>query len=137
MRDIDEIWITNSAGITLLNISKERNIDPYLFTGFISILNTQFKNMMHDKLTGLFLESTKIIIYHGRKGIKIISRSRLKVNNKSIINKLKMVERKFFEHFEEKLKDWNGNISIFDRFGRIIKEIFEDTPEKRCKNSLW
>ncbi len=137
MRVIDEIWIINANGITLFNLSKDDRIDPQLFGGFISAIESFIKSLGYKEINAMSLGESKIMFYHGDQSLMFISRSGKKVKEKLIIKGLKLVEQKFLEHHQETLKNWNSDPDIFARFGEIIKEIFEDNPEKLVEKSLW
>jgi len=137
VRVIDEIWIINANGITLFNLSKDDRIDPQLFGGFISAIESFIKSLGYKEINAMSLGESKIMFYHGEQNLMFVSRSGKKVKDKLIIKGLKVVEQKFIEYHQESLKKWNGDPDIFAKFGEIIKEIFEDNPEKLVEKSLW
>lgn len=137
VRVIDEIWIINANGITLFNLSKDERIDPQLFGGFISAIESFIISLGYKEINAMSLGESKITFYHGEQNIMFISRSGKKIKDKLIIKGLKLVEQKFIEHYQETLIKWNGDPEIFTKFGEIIKEIFEDNPEKIVEKSLW
>ncbi|MHA1786082.1 MAG: hypothetical protein ACTSVY_13835 [Candidatus Helarchaeota archaeon] len=138
MRNIDEIWIVDSSGITLFNLSKEENIDPILIGGFFSSLNTFVSELGEKRLNSLSLGDSKITIYQGKRDFMFISRSRKEVKDKNIIENLKTVEKRFFKLYGKKLgKKWDGNTSYFKNFADFVEDIFKDTPERRAQESLW
>jgi len=137
VRVINEIWIININGITLFNLSKEDRIDPQLFGGFISAIENFIKSLGYKEINSIILGESKIMFYHGEQGLIFISRSGKKVKEKLIINGLKLVEQKFLAQYKEVLRTWKGDQDSFTKFGDIIKEIFEDNPEKLVERSLW
>ena len=134
---IDEIWIINTNGITLCNLSKEDRIDPQLFGGFISAIENFIKSLGYKQINSILLGESKIMFYHGEWGLIFISRSGKKVKEQSIIKGLKLVEQKFLGQYKDVLENWRGDQDLFSKFGDIIKEIFEDNPEKLIEKSLW
>ncbi len=137
MRVINEIWIITSSGITLFNISKDEKIDPILFGGFFSAIQTFIKELGEKELKTLVLGDSKITIYQGKGGYLYLSRSTKKIKDETIINYLKLVEMKFFEQYSDILNREIVDLSLFGSFGNVINEIFEDSPEKRTKDALW
>lgn len=137
MRVIDEIWIINTNGITLFNLSKEDRIDPQLFGGFVSAIENFIKSLGYKQINSILLGESKIMFYHGDQGLIFISRSRKKVKEKPIIKGLKLVEQIFLAQYRDIIKNWKGDQNSFSKFGDIIKEIFEDKPEKLIEKSLW
>ncbi|MDD1778509.1 MAG: hypothetical protein LUQ65_10110 [Candidatus Helarchaeota archaeon] len=136
MRVINEIWIINSSGITLFNISKDEKIDPLLFGGFFSAIQSFIKNLGETELKTLVIGASKITVYQGRQGVLFVSRSPNKTKDADIIESLKLVESKFFENYIGEL-DRIVDTSRFDNFGTVIEQIFGDTPEKRAVKALW
>jgi len=130
MRVINEIWIIDPSGITLYNLSKEQNIDAGLFGGFFTAIQNFISSLGEKELKSLVLGSSKLMIYHGNQDFLFISRSDMKSKEKKIVQYLKLIEKKFFDLYGQKIKNWDGEVSIFDNFGDIIEEIFEDKPEK-------
>lgn len=137
MRDISEIWIIDSSGITLFNLSKEENVQATLIGGFFSALQSFVKELGEKELKSIMLGSSKFMIYQGIGGYLFISRSQNDVKSKKIEEHLKLVEAKFLEMYHDKLDNWNGNTDYFRNFGDIIEEIFKDTPERRAEKALW
>lgn len=137
MRVINEIWIIDPSGITLFNMSKEENIDAVLFGGFFSAIQNFISNLGEKELKSLVLGNSQLMVYQGDRDFLFISRSDLKSKEKKIIKYLKLIESKFFELYGEKIKNWDGEVSIFNNFGEIIKEIFEDAPEKDMETAFW
>ena len=137
MRMIEEIWIVHPSGITLFNLTKGDKIDPVLFGGFFSALNSFIQQLGEKKLKTIIMGDSKLTIFQGYKGILFISRSKKGIKNKLIISNLKFVEDMFKKEFQDIIDTWNGDTNIFSNFGDMIKEIFEDTPEQRTKDALW
>ncbi len=137
MRVIEEIWIINSSGITIFNLSKEGSIDPILIGGFFSAIQNIAKELGEDELNSIILGESKITVFHGHHDLLYISRSKKKVKDKEIIKNLKLVEQKFTETYKDKNKDVVSDLDDFKDFGGIIEEIFADTPEKRTEAALW
>ncbi len=137
MRVINEIWIIDPSGITLFNMSKEENIDAVLFGGFFSAIQNFISNLGEKELKSLVLGNSQLMVYQGDRDFLFISRSDLKSKEKKIIKYLKLIESKFFELYGEKIKNWDGEVSIFNNFGEIIEEIFEDAPEKDMETAFW
>ncbi len=136
MKVINEIWIINSGGITLFNLSKDEKIDPLLFGGFFSAIQAFIKNLGETELKTLVIGASKITVYQGKGGYLFVSRSPQKTKEGEIIENLKLVEAKFFERYQGQL-DRLVDTRIFQNFGAVIEEIFGDTPEKRTVKALW
>jgi hypothetical protein len=137
MRTINEIWIITSSGITLFNISKDDKIDPLLFGGFLSAVQSFIKTLGENTLKTLVIGNSKITVYQGKKGLLFVSRSPQKTKDDSIIEYLKLVETKFREQYDVILDQPIQNPTLFEKFGDIIEEIFKDTPEQRTVKALW
>ena len=120
MRDISEIWIIASNGITIFNQQKESNVDAVLMGGFFSAIENFISEIGEKELKSLVLGNSKIIIYHGKKDLLFISRSAQKVKEKNVIKHLRLVESKFMEMFGEVIDVWDGNTDIFENFGNAI-----------------
>ncbi|MFX1295195.1 MAG: hypothetical protein ACFFD2_10140 [Promethearchaeota archaeon] len=139
MRIIDELWITTASGLTLFNQSKDQ-FDPLLIGGFFSAIHTFAQNLGEKEVKSIILGESKLIVYQGilqDKRFLFISRSPKKVKNDMIIKLLKLVETKFFQQYKDHLVKWNGDSDLFNTFGPIIQEIFNDTPTKRAKEAIW
>jgi hypothetical protein len=137
MRVVNEIWIITSSGITLFNLSKDEKIDPLLFGGFFSAIQSFAQTLGESTLKTLVIGNAKLTVYQGKKGFLFVSRSPQKIKDDSIIDYLKLVETKFFEQYEMILDKPIQDTNIFKNFGDVIHEIFEDTPEKRAAKALW
>lgn len=137
MRIVNEIWIITSSGVTLFNLSKDEKIDPLLFGGFFSAIQSFVKTLGESTLKTLIIGNAKITVYQGKGGYLFVSRSAQKTKDDSIMEYLKLIESKFFEHYEVMLDRPILDINLFKDFGKIIEEIFEDTPEKRTIKALW
>jgi len=137
MRIVNEIWIITPGGITLFNLSKDETIDPLIFGGFFSAIQSFVKTLGESTLKTLVIGNSKITVYQGKEGYLFVSRSPQKIKDDSVMDYLKLVETKFFEQYGLILDGPIPDTNIFKKFGDIIKEIFEDTPEKRTVKALW
>ena len=127
MRYIEELWIIDPYGITLFNYSKRVNEDAALIGGFFSGIYKFIKEIRNEEIESIILEKSKFVIYQSPKGFLFISQSRKLIEDKEIIKRLKLVETKFFELFEEKLTTWDGNVNHFYNFNENIKKVFSST----------
>lgn len=137
MRVVNEIWIINSSGITLFNLSKDENIDPLLFGGFFSAIQAFAKTLGESSLKTIVIGDSKLTVYQGKEGYLFVSRSSQKIKDDQIISKLKLVELNFFDQYKKILENPVVDPSAFQGFGVVIEEIFSDTPEKRTIEALW
>jgi hypothetical protein len=137
MRVVNELWIINSSGITLFNLSKDETIDPLLFGGFFSAIQAFVKNLGESSLKTLVIGDSKLTVYQGREDFLFVSRSSQKIKDVKIIANLKLVEAKFFDQYKKILENPVVDPTAFQGFGSVIEEIFNDTPEKRTIEALW
>lgn len=137
MRDVNEIWIINPDGITLFNQSKGEEAEANLMGGFFSALQSFTEELGEQQLKSIVLGNSKFTIYQCKGGYLFISRSHNKVSEKVVEKKLKLIESKFFEKYENYLDKWDKNTDCFKDFGKIIENLFDDTVEKRAKQSIW
>ena len=111
------------------------NVDPVLRGGFLSGLNAFVQEVFSDKIDSFSMENFKIafISYFLKhtKGESIIlycigdKNLNLKFANKA----LTYVLDKFLEKYNE-LKDFIGDVKIFDEFNQTIDDILGDLAKK-------
>ncbi|TFF96188.1 MAG: hypothetical protein EU547_06720 [Promethearchaeota archaeon] len=137
MRVVEEVWIVNPSGVTMFNLSEGEKIDPQLIGGFFTAIQQFVESLGEKNLKTIILGDSKITVYQGFKNLLFIARSKKNVKDKKLISYIEFVEEQFKLEFGDIIDTWNGATEIFDPFGVRIKEIFEDTPEKRTKEALW
>ena len=137
MREIEEIWIINYNGITLYNECKGDTIDPTLFGGFITAIQSFITTLGYKQIESITLGNSKLMIYQSLEGIFFVTRSKKSIKDKNIINHLKVIEKRFSDKYKDKISTWNGDRQLFDDFSSEIEEIFNENPEKEFERSLW
>jgi hypothetical protein len=137
MRVVEEIWIVNRSGITMFNLSEGDKIDPQLIGGFFTAIQQFVESLGEKNLKTIILGDSKITVYQGFNELLFITRSKKDAKDKKLISYIEFVEEQFKSEFANIIDTWDGEMEIFDSFGNKIKEIFEDTPEKRTKEALW
>ncbi len=124
MVNISEIWIITDSGLPLFNKSVDQKMDMFVLGGFLSAIQTFIKSSFkEEKLDRLVLGESKLTFLHVKKeGIFIVVRTHKKGKDKVVRTKLELIKTLFLEEYGEKLKNFNFDVSDFQKFNRVLEE---------------
>ncbi len=137
MANISEIWIINETGKPLFNKSIDSQVDPALFSGFLSAIQSFVQSSFEgSKIDRLFLGESKIsFLYMSEFHIYVVIRTPKKIKDKEIAKYLEKISYLFISNFKEKLREESSEVSEFREFNKILEENFEETKVvKRMTN---
>ena len=124
---IQELMIINNAGIALFyhNFVDVNNFDDQQsLASYFDIICRFTKNSFKESLRMLTLDSVIFFFYTHKSNYHLV----LKCLNKEINKKLledaaESIIESFFKKYSEKLKDFNGEVSHFKSFAKIVHDI--------------
>ena len=135
MVSLNEFWIITSAGIPVYHQSIIDEIDQSLFGGFISALLSFIKELGEDDIRHLEMGGSKIVILSSiDKNWFFIARSDKKVKEKKINRYLTEIRSLFWDKFETKVANWDGNTDVFQELDEIIDVSNPVSPDKQKMN---
>jgi len=119
--------IIDQSGNALVSLKIDQDLDPSLFSGFLSAIFSFGSKSMKEQMSKLSLESDNLRVesfvqkFEGKNYIAVglvnknIPKSLFRLFAESILED-------FFKEYKEDIISWNGNISIFDEFKDKIKQ---------------
>jgi len=136
---IDEFWIINFDGVPLFSYSPDDPLNSHLIGGFFSAIQ-KFSTKMDDKtehyINSLNLNDASIhFLINQKYELYFISKSSKKTKPKLITPHLKELAEIFINEFEERIIDFDGEITIFNEFLPTFEEYFENKLNKL--KSMW
>ena len=132
---IQDLWILTEDGIGVFNRIHDEKLNDQLFSMLLSALNSFAEEISTGGLSNFELSNKRFSIVKRNKFIFVVSSSP-KTKEKKAIEELDVIISKFFNKYEEQLKNWNSNISIFNGFETDIDDSLEDTI-KKFQNAFW
>ncbi len=132
---IQDLWILTEDGIGVFNRIHDEKLNDQLFSMLLSALTSFAEEISTGGLSNFELSNKRFSIVKRNKFIFVVSSSP-KTKEKKAIEELEVIISKFFDKYEEQLKNWNSNISIFNGFETDIDDSLEDTI-KKFQNAFW
>ncbi|MHA1784497.1 MAG: hypothetical protein ACTSVY_15965 [Candidatus Helarchaeota archaeon] len=118
---INEIWLITRDGLTIFNQRVGTSVNEDVFGGFISAIDNFSKHIGELGCSHIEMDSSRLFINAcDETNIFFVCRSRLDVNRKKVEQYIAEVKKCFLEKYGNKLKDWNGDTSIFEDVNKII-----------------
>jgi hypothetical protein len=134
---LKDLWILTSTGVVLFSRVIDEKINPQLFGGLISALNTFAEKLSNGGITNFELSNLKFIVVKRRDFLFIGSTSN-KVKEKKAEEELKKIGDLFFKKYpQEVLIKWDNDISIFSDFGSNIEGSLEKDSTEKMKEAFW
>jgi hypothetical protein len=127
---LQDIWVVKEdSGIVIFHKEGNKNVNPQLFGGLMSVLNSFAENLDEGGLSSFEFSDKKFSIIKN-KGILFIGNCEKHDNAKKLNLILNKVMEKFFIRFSKELsKVWDGDIEIFSDFQNDLNEILLDPVE--------
>lgn len=125
MEKISEIWIINQSGIPLFNRSTDTKVDPALFGGFLtaiqSFIETSFDG---SQLNNLILGESQIVFrYIDPYKIFIVARAPRKIKMKEIQDGLEIIRDLFLTKFGPLLEKSVTDLDEFQSFNADLEKL--------------
>jgi tetratricopeptide (TPR) repeat protein len=121
---VREFWLFMNEGVEAFSHAPESKLDPLLFGGFISALQSFSFELTSEHLRTISIGVDKYTLYREEDmPFFIICRSHLKSPEDKIVNILKMLFQEFWKQYEEELKNFDGEVSQFEGFLDVVKEL--------------
>jgi hypothetical protein len=137
MREISELWIVNDSGLCLFHDSPELELDPFLFSGFITAINNISISKTTYEISDIEMKNHWLLFIRDTKtDLLFIARSKDLNNKKRIMSVLQQIHERFFKQFPpEMIEHWNGDLSVFKPFKQDLEGFFKDKIAKT--KDMW
>ena len=126
---IQDIWIQQNNGIVLFSRVYNRKIEDQLFGALMSALSSFTQELDKEGLSSFELSDKRFIVLKKRT-LLFIANSSKKFKHKKVLQELEEVSEKFFKTYQEKLENWDDDVSIFADFEKEIESALEDPVKK-------
>ncbi|MBD3194095.1 MAG: hypothetical protein GF317_03510 [Candidatus Lokiarchaeota archaeon] len=132
---VDEFWIIDFNGIPLFNFSPSEDLDSNLVASFFSAIQ-QFALEVSKGKGDRYIDSVKLgkftfhFLINHEYNLYFISKSSNKVRKKMIRTHLHEIERMFINEYQDLIKNYEGEVSLFEKFKNKFEKYFEDNFTK-------
>jgi len=133
---LKDLWILTEHGVVLFSRVFDQTINPQLFGGLMSALNTFAEKLTDGGISNFEMSDLRFVIVK-RRSFLFIGSSLNKTKEKKVIDELKRISDMFFEVYNEILVNWDNDVSYFSDFGDHIDNSLEKQPIKNLKDAFW
>jgi len=133
---IKDLWILTENGVVLFSRVFDQTINPQLFGGLMSALNTFAEKLTDGGISNFEMSDLRFVIVK-RRTFLFIGSSLNKTKEKKVIDELKLISDLFFEVFNEILVNWDNDVNHFSDFGDHIANSLKKQPIKKLKDAFW
>ena len=138
MKIIQDLWIILQSGPVLFKRLFDERLDPQLFGGFMSAINSFASEFdEHGSGLSLFEISGKRYAIMNRANLIFVGSFNKKLKEKKAVKELEVIADKFLTLFPpDKITNWDGNAYYFDHFKEEIKDSLE-TFDDKFQQTFW
>jgi len=133
---LKDLWILTEHGVVLFSRVFDQTINPQLFGGLMSALNTFAEKLTDGGISNFEMSDLRFVIVK-RRSFLFIGSSLNKTKEKKVIDELKRISDVFFEVYNEILLNWDNDVNYFSDFGDHIDKSLEKQPIKNLKDAFW
>jgi len=133
---LKDLWILTENGVVLFSRVFDQTINPQLFGGLMSALNTFAEKLTDGGISNFEMSDLRFVIVK-RRSFLFIGSSLNKTKEKKVIDELKRISDVFFEVYDEILINWDNDVNYFSDFGDHIDKSLEKQPIKNLKDAFW
>ncbi len=133
---LKDLWILTENGVVLFSRVFDQTINPQLFGGLMSALNTFAEKLTDGGISNFEMSDLRFVIVK-RRSFLFIGSSLNKTKEKKVIDELKRISDVFFEVYSEILVNWDNDVNYFSDFGDHIDKSLEKQPIKNLKDAFW
>lgn len=133
---LKDLWILTENGVVLFSRVFDQTINPQLFGGLMSALNTFAEKLTDGGISNFEMSDLRFVIVK-RRSFLFIGSSLNKTKEKKVIDELNLISDMFFEVYNEILINWDNDVNYFSDFGDHIDKSLEKQPVKNLKDAFW
>jgi hypothetical protein len=133
---LKDLWILTENGVVLFSRVFDTAINPQLFGGLMSALNTFAEKLTDGGISNFEMSDLRFVIVK-RRSFLFIGSSLNKTKEKKVIDELKQISDVFFEVYDEILINWDNDVNHFSDFGDHIDKSLEKQSIKNLKDAFW
>ena len=133
---LKDLWILTEHGVVLFSRVFDQTINPQLFGGLMSALNTFAEKLTDGGISNFEMSDLRFVIVK-RRSFLFIGSSLNKTKEKKVIDELKRISDMFFEVYNDILINWDNDVNYFSDFGDHIDKSLEKQPIKNLKDAFW
>ncbi|MBN1802951.1 MAG: hypothetical protein JW891_15690 [Candidatus Lokiarchaeota archaeon] len=140
MGTIQELLILNESGIALFHhrFSGDKNrLDIQLIASYFDLICRYVKNEMNASLKSFTLENQMVFFFSHESGLHLVficNNDRIDIDLLNLLADITI--ENFIVLFKNKLKNFNGEISIFKSFSEIVEDIIKAKMWRLKKHRL-
>jgi len=140
---LKDLWILTEHGVVLFSRVFDQTINPQLFGGLMSALNTFAEKLTDGGISNFEMSDSNFemsdlrFVIVKRRSFLFIGSSLNKTKEKKVIDELKRISDMFFEVYDEILVNWDNDVTYFSDFGDHIDKSLEKQPIKNLKDAFW
>ncbi len=121
---IKDFWVITETGIEIFSYAPDVPINPTLFGGFVSALQSLSEEISQKKMESFVIGHLRYSFYFEEgKPIFIIGRADVQELETRVTKVLKILYQRFIDEYGRFLKKFSGNVSPFQNFGEVMKTI--------------
>ena len=133
---LQDIWILTEAGIVIYHRVFDEKVDDQLFGGLMTALNSFAEELVKEGLSNFELQDKRYTLLR-RRSYLFIANSSKKVKEKKVMVELNLIADRFFRLYpEEFLRNWDGDVTLFQNFEKEIEDSLEETI-KKFQKAFW
>jgi hypothetical protein len=133
---LKDFWILTENGVVLFSRVYDQTINPQLFGGLMSALNTFAEKLTDGGISNFEMSDLRFVIVK-RRSYLFVGSSLNKTKEKKVIDELKQISDMFFEVYRDILINWDNDVNSFSDFGDHIDKSLENQPAKKLKDAFW
>ncbi len=124
---IQDLWIFSRDGIPIVEIFHNTEVDSALLGAFLSAIESFSREVTGTDIRSLSFGDNKFVLTSCLKGnVYLVSRCDIKVKTKKVMKVFKIITEFFEELYTiNHIENWDGDLSLFDRFKDRIELYFQ------------
>jgi len=121
---IKDFWIITESGIEIFSYAPEVHVNPTLFGGFLSALQSLSEEISQKKMESFVIGDQRYSFYFEMgKPFFLIGRASVQELDTRVNKVLSVLYQRFYNEYEIHLIKFSGNVNPFQNFGEIMKTI--------------
>ena len=123
---IKDLWILLKEGLAIFQHVTSDDINPDLFAGMLSALNTFAIRLSEGGITSFDIDEQQRFVLVKEKNCIFVTRTHRHYDIKKILTELKEIAILFFKKYgDEKFEQWmGGDIKVFANFEEDLKSLW-------------
>ncbi len=121
---VNAFWIISTDGLEYFSYSPQMAVDPNLFAGFISALQSISQELSRTQMESFVIGEDRYVFYHeSERQLYILGKAHIYQSEQVVLRILKYLYQSFYQQFAKAIDRFFGDVTPFKKFEKTLDSL--------------